>query len=109
MDCDDVPAMKLIAAVALFPALGLMWFFLWPSTALLESLLIAAVSYLFGLFLSLAFLLLALPAFNFLLDLWWTLREDHRSSRPPDGDFYAIDGQAVIGPELRDRHSLDII
>ena len=81
MDSDDVPTAKLLAALALFPALGLMWFSLSPSTPLLESLLIAGSCYLFGLFCALVFLLIALPVFNSLLELWWTLIEDHQSSR----------------------------
>ena len=72
---------KPLLILAVFPTLGLMWFFRSPSTTLLDSLGVAAIAYLFGLILAFIFLFLTLPVLAFLLDLWPTLIEDHRAVR----------------------------
>ena len=79
VDSDDLVWAKLLLTLAVFPTLGLMWFFRSASTTLLDNLGFAVIAYLFGLFLAFIFLFLTLPVFVFLLDLWPTLIEDHRA------------------------------
>ena len=95
---------------ALPPALGVIWITerVSPSTPSPASVLLAVlVSYGAGLLVSFLVVGLGLLAFNLCADLWWTLREDHRSSRAPDDGLHPSDCQAVTGPELRDRYPLD--
>ena len=108
MDDIDRRLWSAILILALPPAIALMWLVetTSPSTTasplavLLGAVLLGiAVAYAFGLLVSFLVVLGGLVVFNFFADLWWTLLEEHRSSR-------SAAGVTIIQEDLKD--SLDV-